>query len=174
MFCGRSKVVEAKQPRGGVAVYRKIHSGIDVDIQTEILRDAVVFRIRDTRLVIAALYIPPSNSTYYDEIYFKNCELIMDHFNDMQTLIVGDLNSRMGDVERIYPEYDYKQNPDEIINRSGKVLRETCIANPTYVLLNGYTAQISIKGISPILTFRVNEENVKLVFFFKKKGLGVP
>ena len=84
------------------------------------------------------MYIPPCNSPFYDEIYFKTCELIMEHFSDMHTLIVGDLNSRVGAVGRIYPDYDYKQNPDQVINRTGKVLRDTCVANPTYVLLNGF------------------------------------
>ena len=58
MLCGRSKVVEAKKPRGGVAVYRNIRSGIDIDILNDAFRDTVVFRIRDTKLVIAAMYIP--------------------------------------------------------------------------------------------------------------------
>ena len=40
---------------------------------------------------------------------------------------------------RIYPDYDHKQNPDQIVNRTGKTLHDTCVANPTYVLLNGYT-----------------------------------
>ena len=122
-------------------MYRNIGSGIDVDVLTDTFRDAVVFRIRDTKLVIAAMYIPPSNSPFYDEIYFKNCELIMDHFSDMHTLIVGDLNSRVGAAESIYSDIDYKQNPDQIINRTGRILRDTCVANPNYVLLNGYVGR---------------------------------
>ena len=53
-------------------------------------------------------------------------------------MIVGDLNSRVGSMERIYSGIDYQQNPDEIINRNGKTLRDTCVTHPNYVLLNGY------------------------------------
>ena len=37
-----------------------------------------------------------------------------------------------------------------------------------------YTALFSMKGVSPISAFRVNEENVKAVFFSKKGPLSSP
>ena len=139
IFCGRSKPIESKQARGGVAVYRNLHFQFNVDVITDIFRDAVVLRVRNTNLVIAAVYIPPYNSDYYDDISFRNCELIMEHFSSMNTLIVGDLNSRVGCVEGIYTNVVHKDNPDGIINRNGKILREICQANSNYILLNGYS-----------------------------------
>ena len=73
-----SKIV-SKKPRGGVAVYKNIKFEKKLEIITCNLRDCVVVQTGD--VTIAAMYIPPSNSEYYDEIYTKNLELIYNEFS---------------------------------------------------------------------------------------------
>ena len=56
----------------------------------------VVFQIQQSNLVIAAQYIPPSNSIYYDEIYMKDFNLNHGKYKLRKLVIVGDLNARIG------------------------------------------------------------------------------
>ena len=62
----------------------------------------------------------------------------------MHTIIAGDLNSRVGSVEGVFSDTDYQLNPDQIVNRHGKILRDTCEANSKYFLLNGYSCREKI------------------------------
>ena len=96
---GRSSVVESINPRGGVAVYKnKILEG-EVDLIPADFRDCVLFKINNSDLVIDGMYIPPNNSLYYNEIYFKNLQLILDYFREKHLIIIGDLNSRIGNSD---------------------------------------------------------------------------
>ena len=62
IFEGRSKKIESKSPRGGVALYRNTQCQIEIIMLCDSMRDCVVFQIKNSDMVIAAQYIPPSNS----------------------------------------------------------------------------------------------------------------
>ena len=138
IFASRSNPVVSKKPTGGVAVYQNNNFHFHIDIISNYFRDCVVFKIRFTDLVVAAMYIPPRNSEYYDDIYFKNCELIMDYFANSHLIITGDLNSRVGSLNVVDTIYKHVDNPDVTINTSGNTLREIYIGASDFVMLNGY------------------------------------
>ena len=80
LFISRPQRVKLKVPRGGVAVYKNVHSDFKIDVICNDLRDCIIMKIRNTELIIAAPYITPHNSLYYDNIYFSNLELIFRKF----------------------------------------------------------------------------------------------
>ncbi len=129
----RSKVIKSKKPRGGVAVYRNKKKYLQIDVITDDFRDCVIFNIRHTELFIAAVYIPPSLSEYFDDISFSNLELILDYFKSSQLLIVGDLNTRIGTLND-----DYTPNPDQVVNEHGKQLLRICGYDDDVKIINGY------------------------------------
>ena len=130
-FVGRSVKIESKAPRGGVAIYKNLRLDVDIDILSLVFRDCVVFKIRYTTVIFAAMYIPPRNSAYYDDSYFKNCELLMDYYKDKNLIIAGDLNSRIGTIP------NHSVNPDPVINQNGTTLRGILESNPTFTVVNG-------------------------------------
>ena len=85
---GRSQKVPSKIPRGGVAIYRNVRSHIQVEVLCDSLRDCVVFEIKHSNLVIAAQYIPPSNSIYFDDIYMDNLNLIHDKYGSKNLIMI--------------------------------------------------------------------------------------
>ena len=54
----RSKKIESKSPRGGVALYKNNSCSIDVEIIYYGFRDCVVCRIKNTDVILVAMYIP--------------------------------------------------------------------------------------------------------------------
>jgi hypothetical protein len=135
----RSKAIESKSPRGGVAIYKKISSDVNLELLYDGLQDCVICRIMDTDILIVAFYIPPSNSKYFDELYFNNLDLIFSKFYSHQLLILGDLNSRIGT-----PLYNhslrYTVNPDGILNANGTRLIKWLTGKHMFVvngLING-------------------------------------
>ena len=71
-FCcvSRSKCLKSKKPRGGVALFKRKTCMVQMDALDMDFRDCVVVYFRDCDVVMAAIYIPPSNSIYFDDIYF--------------------------------------------------------------------------------------------------------
>ena len=71
---------------------------------------------------IFGIYIPPSTSKYYgDHIDFL--ESVVDCANEanLNVIVCGDLNSRIGDMDTIN-EYSYSKNPDAFVNQHGRQL----------------------------------------------------
>ena len=89
MFIGRSKPIKSEKTRGGVALYRRMNSVIDFEIVSDELRDCVVFRLLPVDIVVAAMYIPPSNSKYHTPHYMENLQLLLSTFKDTPKYIVG-------------------------------------------------------------------------------------
>ena len=129
----RSKVLKSKRPRGGVAVYRNINKDIQIDVITDDFRDSVIFNVRHTELFIAAVYIPPNTSEFYDDISFSNIELMLDHYKSSQLIIVGDMNTRIGNLGG-----KYSVNPDHIVNEHGKKLLKIYNDDEDVKIVNGY------------------------------------
>ena len=88
---GRSKAADSPKPRGGVVVYKNKSSSLKLNVIIDSLKDCVIFEICNTPIIIVALYIPPSNSLYFEDSYFNNVTLVMNHFKDRQVFIMGDI-----------------------------------------------------------------------------------
>ena len=100
------------------------------------LLDCVVCRIKNTDVILVALYIAPSNSVYFDEKYFTNLELIYSMFHSYQLLLLGDFNCRIGTPQNNI-NINYIPNPDATINANGSRLKRW-ISGKEILILNGY------------------------------------
>ena len=137
IFEGRSKKIESKSPRGGVALYRNTQCQIEIIMFCDSMRDCVVFQIKNSDMVIAAQYIPPSNSVYYDSIYMENLKLVQEKFKKKRLIMLGDWNSRMGDVYYDDPKIVHCTNPDTSMNSNGRQVVRWIEQNQNMLLLNG-------------------------------------
>ena len=124
-----SKKTPSKDPRGGVAVFLNSLCNFQLEVIRDSLNDCSICKIKDSDFIISAMYIPPSNSIYFNEIYFKNLDLIYEKFKNHKLLVIGDMNSRIGSVP-------YNENPDTFVNSHGRKLRKW-INNTNMILLNG-------------------------------------
>ena len=134
-LAGRSKASESDKARGGVAVFKNILCNMKLNIITDDLKDCVIFEICNTQIVVIAIYIVPSNSKYYTEMYFKNLELMIEHFKNRQIIIIGDMNSRVGTPTKHM--FDYIENPDVTINSNGRSLLKILERNDDLFIVNG-------------------------------------
>ena len=132
---GRSKEVVSSKPRGGVAVYKNKSSSLKLNIILDSLMDCVIFEICNTPIIIIAIYIPPNNSAYFDDTYFNNLMLVMNHFKDRHVYIMGDMNSRIGTPE--HEQLQYNENPDNSININGRALMKILDMNKRWCVMNG-------------------------------------
>ena len=133
----RSSTRESKKLRGGVAVYRKINSTLKLNILSDNLYDMVVIGIENTSAIIIALYIPPSNTIYYSDLYFENLSLVIASFQQSKDIyIFGDLNTRVGNN---FPKnnYSYKLNPDITCNKNGRNLMDILNQHKNLAIVNG-------------------------------------
>ena len=143
-FISRSDEVLSKKPRGGVAVYKNKKFENQIEVICKSFRDCVVCHIASTDITIAAMYIPPSNSEYYDKIYMKNLELIYDQFKTAHLLVIGDMNARMGKISYKNPSIKHVDNPDITVNCNGRDMLRWIEDNDEMILVNGY---IHEKGV---------------------------
>ena len=132
---GRSKASESTKARGGVAVFKNLSSNLKLKVIIDNLIDCVIFEICNTPIVIMALYIPPSNSAYFDDMYFNNLDLVMNHFKDRHVFIMGDMNSRIGTPS--HKQIDYMVNPDNTINSHGRTLMKMMEEYKEWNIANG-------------------------------------
>ena len=137
IFEGRSKKIESKYPRGGVALYRNTRCPLQITILCDSMRDCIVFEVKNSDLVIAAQYIPPSNSVYYSDIYMENIQLIHEKFKNKHLMMLGDWNARVGDVQYADPKITYCANPDSTTNSNGRQILKWIEQNQDMLLLNG-------------------------------------
>ena len=137
----KSPPTESKRPRGGVAIYKKIHCSLQFTTLLNI-PDCTVCEIQDTNIILVALYIPPNNSKYFSEDLFDHLKAIFAHFLPQKSIyVVGDLNSRYGDLNDISTLH-YNINPDSTINQNGTKLRKILQEFPSIKLLNGLNHQM--------------------------------
>jgi hypothetical protein len=138
-YIARSKKIDSKTPRGGVAVFKNNSCDFDIDILCRSLRDCVVCQIKNTDLIFVAAYIPPHNSVYFNDIYFENLKIISERFllPSKQLVLMGDLNSRIGSLNTNNRNYSHAQNPDNIVNMNGRKLLKWLKEYEKLVVLNG-------------------------------------
>ena len=85
------------------------------------LRDCIICCVTNSGIIIAAVYIPPSNSKYFNDIYFANLEIIYNKFKSCQLMIMGDLYYRIG-TPNYNCKWNYSENHDQSINTNGTTL----------------------------------------------------
>ena len=137
ILIARSVPRESKAPRGGVAIYKRSTSTLELKLICDKLYDMVVVEVEDTSAIIVAAYIPPSNTKYYTDIYFENLRLLVDTFTySKQLFIFGDLNAR---ISNNFPNngYTYLENPDRSYNQSGRMLVKILNEFKDLVIING-------------------------------------
>lgn len=138
-YIARSKKIDSKTPRGGVAVFKNNSCDLEIEVLCQSLRDCVVCEIKNTDLIFVAAYIPPNNSVYFDNIYFENLKMISERFLQppKQLILMGDLNSRTGSIDSHNRNFSHAQNPDKTINTNGRKLLKYLEDYDKMVLLNG-------------------------------------
>ena len=132
-----TKTVISKTPRGGVAVFKNTSCDFEIETICSELRDCVIFRIKNSDFIIAAPYITPPNSIYFDDIYFSNLELIIRKFNPYHLVITGDMNARIGTPRSDKMIFKHTQNPDSIVNSNGTKILDLINRWKDMTILNG-------------------------------------
>ena len=133
----RSKKIESLSPRGGVAVFKNNSCSLDMELWYDGFPDCVICHILNTDILLIAIYIPPSNSKYYDDRYFENLDLICTMFQSYKLVITGDLNCRIGSLSNDV-DGSYSENPDTMVNTHGSRLKKW-LPGKNLVVVNGYT-----------------------------------
>ena len=87
---------------------------------------------------LAAIYIRPRHSIYYDDIYFINMQLLLEHFCNRHILIVGDLHCRYGNIKYSNTAIKHVPNPDQVINMNGKKIVKMLEDNKDFTIANGF------------------------------------
>ena len=137
----RSRTVESKKDRGGVAIYKKINSALNLVVLHKKFPDCLVCEIQDINIIIIAIYIPPNNSLYFSECSYDTIKLLINYYSPYKSIyIVGDLNSRFGNLNLLDGQR-YVINTDTFINTNGRKLVEILNQFPNITLLNGLIYQ---------------------------------
>ena len=148
---GKSKTKLSKKGRGGVAVYRKFQSRVKLIMISDDFPDAVLFEIEGSNIIIAAIYITPSNNIYFNDKYFQNLKILLDLYVLHQTIIIiGDLNARMAN-DFSSKGITYQSYPDENKNPNCKTLKEIIDEYDDILLINGL--QLQNKSFDSKFTF---------------------
>lgn len=135
--------------RGGTVVMVKNYlaqSTLRVDTSTE---DQVWLQFRSLPgVVVAACYIPPSDSPYFSHDSFASIQdKVIENGNEKKYVIIGDLNARFGEFVRELPmraelpdyyDYSYPRIPDHVdrLNDNAYVLATLCIDHKFVVVNN--------------------------------------
>ena len=84
------------------------------------------------------LYIPPINSTYYDEqsIGILGSMYISAEENETPLIAIGDLNAHFGELQNITTKYSYSSNPDKSTNENGNFIKDIIFEQTTALPLN--------------------------------------
>ena len=131
-----SRKVVSKIPSGGVAIFDIITCRLQINMVYNGLRDCVICHIKNSDIIIAAVYIPPSNSKYFDNIYFTNLEIIYNKFKSCQLMIMGDINCQIC-TPNYNCKWNYSENPDQSINTNGKTLLNSLRNKDDIRIVNG-------------------------------------
>ena len=137
VYIGRSEIIKSKKPRGGVAVFKRNDCSFDIEVVCNSFRDCVICQIKDTNFIFASIYIPPSNSVYYSDIYWENLDFIYNKFKASHLIVIDDMNARIGTVKYNNRLFSHNKNPDEIVNINGSRLIRWVNEKEHFVIVNG-------------------------------------
>ena len=166
----RKRKRRSKRYSGGIIIFYKshLHRGIQElqDLTASPNRiwlklDKIFFGFTKD-LYICACYIPPVNSPHYDDDYIRLENEISQVSNRGNILVIGDLNSRIGNhldfidnedqihstVQDLLPDdystdfYIEKNSLDNIFNAQGQQLIDLCIASQLRILNGRFIGDI--------------------------------
>ena len=101
------------------------------------MRDCVIFRISPVDIVVAVVYIPPSNSKYSTPEYMQNLQTILDHYKDTPAYIAEDINSRYGELPPTDGKTMCTPNPDKVMNSNGRIVTRILREEIDFLIMNG-------------------------------------
>ena len=122
-------------PRGGVALFKRKSCLMQIDPIFTDFKDCIIVSFKNCNVVLAAIYIPPSNSTIL--MNFTYIRLLFSRFHKSRLIVVGDLNCRYGDIHYKDTQISYQRNPDSTINENGRMLRKLIEENEGIIILSG-------------------------------------
>ena len=137
---GKSKPKQKEKARGGIAMYRSFTCNVRLEMIDIGFDDCVIAEVCDSNVIIAAMYIPPNNSKYYDKEYFINLQSFLETYSGYRdVIIIGDLNARAPDTSDTlnHPNHTYRPNPDTGANQNGKLLKNIISKYDNVFLVNG-------------------------------------
>ena len=126
--CIRSKVITGEETRGGTAVLFKNNLWEKVyDVRR--LKDQIWFKLDNIKhFKFGAIYIPPRDSPFFSHDSFA-CIHEMITEDDFNTIILGDFNARIKDLDCFNDQslsISYVTNIDTGTNSNGKDLKNLC------------------------------------------------
>ena len=126
--CVRSRTVDGEELRGGVAILFK--SQIWPEVHNLFCEyDQIWFKLHSIPHVkFGAIYIPPRDSPYFNPHSFA---LIQEHTTNENVFIIGDFNSRMGNLDTLNQpteNMNYNENPDVTTNANGRDVMSLCMS----------------------------------------------
>ena len=125
------------------------------------LRDYVICHIKNSDIIIAAVYIPLSNK-YFDDIYFTDLEIIYNKFKSCQLMIMGDTNCRIC-TPNYNCKWNYSENPDQSINTNGATLLNSSRNKDDICIVNGLISQndfVLSNALEIIDFFRIMDKTI--------------
>jgi len=155
----RPESPKSKRGHGGICLYYKNH--LRDGIVTQSIDQSGILWIKlcktffqlDDDLYLCFVYIPPSNSKYYDKhgiVFFESIEQSIANYSDCgKVIVIGDLNARCGlrsdcienteeyrefiatpyDNDDVLNELPYRFSMDTTINSSGNKLLDLCTSS---------------------------------------------
>ncbi|CAG2236161.1 unnamed protein product [Mytilus edulis] len=201
----RKKKKKAKRHSGGILVYYKkiyskgishIQEGTNSQNRLWLKLDKNFFGLTYD-LYLCAVYIPPVNSTHYENDYTQLEKEISTYSNKGQIALIGDFNSRTSShpdfienddpdlfnihSQNILPQnYDVDQflkrrnNQDKILNAQGNNLLELCLSSRLRILNGryigdslGYFTCFTPNGLSTVDYAIVSKSLLTSVIYFK-------
>ncbi|CAG2224327.1 unnamed protein product [Mytilus edulis] len=200
----RKKKKKAKRHSGGILVYYKkiyskgishIQEGTNSQNRLWLKLDKNFFGLTHD-LYLCAVYIPPVNSTHYENDYTQLEKEISTYSNKGQIALIGDFNSRTSShpdfienddpdlfnihSQNILPQnYDVDQflkrnNQDKILNAQGNNLLELCLSSRLRILNGryigdslGYFTCFTPNGLSTVDYAIVSKSLLTSVIYFK-------
>ena len=113
-----------EKPRGGCIVFIRNNLTKYVKSIDKSFNDFLFIHMFKN-ILICCLYIPPSNSNYFDK-HFDILETFTKNENDI--ILCGDMNARLGELDEVH-SFKYQSNPDTEVNQHGKKLLKICKSN---------------------------------------------
>ena len=74
-FVAKSNTEYKNKARGGVAIYQRLNCNLNLDVISNDFNDLIVFTIRNSDFIFAAVYLPPIDSSYFSKDYFQTLDL---------------------------------------------------------------------------------------------------
>ena len=157
-------------PRGGTCILIKPEIMSHVKHVSLLMTDFIEICFTN-EMKLLNLYIPPIDSTYYNEQYIELlCTMFIESDENNSSLIaMGDLNARLGDLNSINKLYSYQDNVDKTTNENGRHIKEMLFTSSSAIPLNHM--ETAGKTFDGGYTFERNEKKSQIDWCLVNKEL---